>query len=280
MLDNEDLTIYYFGGSGGFFLLYMLLLTKQYQCIFEDGTADAFSQKSLHWNISDVSKWKNSEKWPSNIKTLGSTFSTRKIYFVCNPDPICVLPTANNKNNLRTEFPSNKILLYTDLKTQWYMAKTKRAYWFQQGWSLDGSGSVWKTPEFINEQFCLKYKKVKHSDWPDCSHMKDFYNLPVSVQEYCIKEYNFWELLDYDKFDNSDYFPPGVVYNNSLVYKRAVDFMDKVDIVVKLQDVISTKGLELFNQIGVSTTADVSKFLLQYLSLHTIEQRNYLLGKT
>jgi hypothetical protein len=279
MKKHPDITIFYFGASGGFFLLYMLLLTKQYRCVFKDGSVDAFSNRLTHWNISDVSKWKDTEIWPDNGKTLVAKFDTHKVYFVCNPDPLFLTKPGIHDGQFE-KLPSTKILLYTDLATQWNLAKTKRAYWFQQGRDLDGSGPVWQTDEFMEGQFRIRYDNVKQPEWPDCATSADFYSLPKHIQDTCINDHHFWEVLDYAKFDSPDYKPRGVEYNNEIVYKRAVDFMSQVDIVVKLQDVIKTKGSVLFDQLGITSSAEIAKFLVQYLSLHTVEQRGYLLGKT
>lgn len=275
MSKSNDLTIYYFGGSGGFFALYTLLLTKQYQCLFKDGSTDVFTTKDTHWNIKDVANWKDSEIWPDNAKTLMATFGSNKLYFICNPDPLFL---SQPGSFIRTyeQLPGKKLLLYTDLETQWYLAKTKRAYWFQAGKELDGSGPQWKNREFMQEQLRFRYGNARQAGWPDCNTFEEFYQLPQHIQDVCINQHHFWEVLDYEKFDNSDYFPEGVEYKGDVIYKRAAEFMQGMDHIVKLQDIIKTKGKALFDPLGIQPTADAVKFMLQYLSLHTPEQRKHL----
>lgn len=279
MPKSNDVTIFYFGASGGFFALYMLLLTKQYQCCFKNGDTDVFKVKESQWNVNDVSKWKYTEIWPDNVKTLTSTFTANKVFFVCNPDPIFL---SQPGEFIRTyeDFPGKKILLYTDLQTQWHLAKTKRAYWFQPGRELDGSGPQWKTDEFMQEQFRYRYDNAKLPSWPECPTVEQFYSLPKDIQDKCIIDNHFWELLDYKKFDDPAYCPIGVEHNGETIYKRAADFMTGMDVIVKLQDIINTKGRALLDPLGVQSTPDTVKFVIQYLSLHTPDQRMHLTKKS
>jgi hypothetical protein len=275
MSKTNDVTIFYFGASGGFFALYMLLLSKQYQCVFNNGSTNAFDIKDSQWNITDVAKWKDSEIWPNNVETLHANFSVNKVYFVCNPDPLFLTGPGPAPNGY-TRLPGKKLLLYTDLETQWYLAKTKRAYWFQDGRELNGSGPIWKNPEFMQKQLQYRYSNARLPGWPDCNTFEEFYRLPQEIQNECREHHHLWEVLDYEKFDNNDYFPTGVEYQGNMIYKRAAEFMDGMDVVVKLQDIIRTKGRALYDPLGLAPSADAIKFIIQYLSLHTPEQRKYL----
>ena len=273
----DDVTICYFGGSGGFFCLYLLLLSGQYKCCFENGTINVHQTKSTQWNIPNVSAWKDNEIWPNNGGTRSTSFDVSKVFFLCNPIPITQKPGP--QDNILANYPGKKILLYTDLATQWHLTKTKRAYWFQPGQQLNGRGTNWQTPEYREEQVLIWYNNIKQANWPLITKADDFYTLPQSIQDECIAEHSMWEVLDIGKFDNEDYQPPGVIYNGDLVYKKVVDVMPKMDIVVKLQDLIKTQGRVLFDQLGITTNIEVQKFIIQYLSLHTVEQRKFLLGK-
>jgi len=67
------------------------------------------------------SKWKWSEIWPDNLKTLETYFHNHrkfKIYFTCNDIDQWVT------------YPGTKIVLYTDLKSQIRLAWYKKANWF------------------------------------------------------------------------------------------------------------------------------------------------------
>lgn len=273
----SDVTLCYFGGSGGFFCLYLLLLSNQYKCFFEDGTHSVYDTKPVHWGIDNVSQWKDSEIWPDNGRTTIANFDVNKIFFLCNP--LLLTRTPGPHPDILSKYSGKKILLYTDLKTQWHLAKTKRAYWFQEGRQLNGKGPTWQTSEYREEQVIIWYNNVKQQDWPDITVADDFYNLPQEIQDECLNQHDMWEVLDIGKFDNEDYTPRGVMYNGDLVYKKVVDVMPQMDIVVKLQDVIATRGRILFDQLGIKPTPETQKFIIHYLSLHTAEQQALLLNK-
>lgn len=275
--NDSDVTICYFGGSGGFFCLYLLLLSNQYKCCFEDGTADVHKTKNEQWDIKSIPSWKDNEIWPNDAATRASSFNVNKVFFLCNP--IQLTQTPGPQEDMLAKFPGKKILLYTDLATQWHLSKSKRAYWFQQGRKLNGQGLSWQTPEYRNEQVLIWYNNIKLDEWPAISHADDFYNLPDEIQKECINEHSMWEVLDIGKFDDDNYSPRGVLFNGDIVYKKVVDVMPEMDIVVKLQDLIKTQGRVLFDQLGLTTNKDIQKFIVQYLSLHDVEQQKYLLGK-
>ena len=161
----------YFGGSGGFFALWHILLGTDYRCSLGkrswlnsyinikgedwpelpsvtdfpdsmveelrlnpnwqeivDNLVDSFNpltNNSLtyqqHWNIKDRSRWKSTEIWPENDVTQKSDYK-HKLFFVCNPSVRDVLSEADKK-----------ILLYTDYKTQYLLAKNKRAWKYGHG---------------------------------------------------------------------------------------------------------------------------------------------------
>ena len=161
----------YFGGSGGFFALWHILLGTDYRCSLGkrswlnsyinikgedwpelpsvtdfpdsmveelrlnpnwqeivDNLVDSFNpltNNSLtyqqHWNIKDRSRWKSTEIWPENDVTQKSDYK-HKLFFVCNPSVRDVLLEADKK-----------ILLYTDYKTQYLLAKNKRAWKYGHG---------------------------------------------------------------------------------------------------------------------------------------------------
>ena len=272
-----DVTICYYGGSGGFFCLYLLLLSNQYKCFFEDGTHSAYETKSAHWDIKEVAQWKSGEIWPDNHQTARANFEVNKVFFLCNPLPITHVP--GEQVNMVAKFAGKKILLYTDLATQWHLAKTKRAYWFQLGKQHNGKGTNWHTPEYQQEQIQIQYNNIKKPEWPTVTTLADFNALPQAIKDVCILEHSMWEVVDIGKFDEPGYFPPGVEYKGDLVYKKVVDVIPQMDIVIKLQDLIKTQGRILFDQLGISSNAETQKFLIYYLSLHNAEQLKFLLNK-
>lgn len=74
------------------------------------------------WNIQTTSKWKQGEIWPNNSVTLAESNPPRpyKIFFSCmSPD-----------SDVWPEYPGKKILIYTDIKSQLRLTRSKNAGWF------------------------------------------------------------------------------------------------------------------------------------------------------
>ena len=106
---KQHINLFYFGASGGFFSLHLLLLTNQYNCIFCGDNQNFDDIFENQWNISETCNWKDTETWPDNDRTLQSNFNN-KIFFHCN-----------DVGNF-IKFPGRKVVVYTDLSTQWQMA--------------------------------------------------------------------------------------------------------------------------------------------------------------
>jgi hypothetical protein len=86
------------------------------------------------WDINeDRTKWKSTEKWPSNLLTQNSSFSN-KLFFNCNPGQEDIIQDCDKK-----------ILLYTDIETQMMLAKNKHA-WIYAEKSIEEFELV-KTPQ-------------------------------------------------------------------------------------------------------------------------------------
>ena len=108
------------------------------------------------WNINeDRSKWKETEKWPTNHLTQKSSFKN-KLFFRCNPSPKDIIQDADIK-----------ILVYTDIETQIMLAKSKRAMWYQNNdtdpqlktTKFNGCKVYWRIDEivkFTDYQICLQ----------------------------------------------------------------------------------------------------------------------------
>jgi hypothetical protein len=255
---NNDITLFYFGASGGFFCLHLLLLTGKYHCKFckHDQNFDNIFNKQ--WNISDVSKWKETETWPDNTATLESNLSN-KIYYICNHIEDIAL------------YSGKKILLYTDFETQWYLAKTKQVAWFFETTYQD-------MIKQIHHEFTAYYNTIKAVNWPACNSIYDFNNLPNYIKTECLEN---WDIdkkfpinatveLDLEKF---------IKNNLRAMYNGEVTDIDlsQFDIVIKLQDLIKTDGDVLFKQLGIKGNRKCKDFVKLWLSKHTDEQRQYLL---
>ena len=108
------------------------------------------------WSVNeDRSRWKETEKWPTNQLTQKSSFKN-KLFFHCNPTAEDMIADGNKK-----------ILLYTDIETQVMLAKSKNAWAYAKGknaWTyfdknIEEFESV-KTPQTTKFNGCEVYHRV------------------------------------------------------------------------------------------------------------------------
>lgn len=249
---EQDINLFYSGGSGGFFCLHLLLLTDQCHCVLGNNVQTFEQVFQQHWNISDISSWKDSEAWPDNVATQQSKI-TRKVYFTCN-----------NVHQWQ-RLPGKKIVLYTDIETQCALAKAKHAHWF-----IDRT----------DQQFADVYNSIKGIDWPDCNSVAEFDTLPQAIKDECV---NRFYLFPQQEFKSSTLVNPilndAVYFGNDKVYADLVNekVFEQADIVVKLQDLINSNGDVLFSQLELTSNNRCKEFVTHWLSLHTEDQLKYLL---
>jgi hypothetical protein len=260
-MTQKDITLNYFGGSGGYFALHLLLLTDQYHCIFEGEEQDFKQIFQNQWNIRE--KWKDSEIHPDNNKTFISNI-VNKLYFCCNP-------TLTELD----KFPSKKIILYTDIETQMVLAKYKNAYLYTR--PEDAVNNI------IKQQFIMQYDSVRADNWPIVDQLTDFNLLSDDIKQECASifqinnpmGYRFpsgeHDLLDCYKHNMS------VLYKDDLIFNYILPFIQKADIVVKLQDLIKTNGEVLFNQLGILGNSKIKDFIDMYIQLHGVKEQKVLL---
>jgi len=146
---STDLALFYYPGCGGFFSLWHLLLSSDYQCRFYDydlikGDSwpilepttveeypdfvkqeiqqnfgiplDLAKQYQKHWTVLSKDPWTQTELCPSNRGTALS-LSSNRLFFYPNP--------TDQWQNHGTD---TKILIYTDLGTQFLLAKQQRKW--------------------------------------------------------------------------------------------------------------------------------------------------------
>lgn len=271
---NQDINLFYFGASGGFFCLHLLLLTDQYSCVFCKHGQDFETVFRKQWDISNISDWKSHECWPNNKKTQTSTL-TNKIYLTCN------------EINDFISYPGIPIILYTDIETQWYLAETKRAFWF-----------FGKTNEEllkeIHKNFEAYYQAIKADDRADdgtrCKDKQSFNFLPDHIEKEFIKwgDNKCWSPNDLSIDQSFWFYKHGISleYKNEKVFNKLIKNVnligngnrEKRNIVIKLQDLIKTKGTVLFDQLGIKGNQKTNDFVDFWLSKHTPEQLKYLIN--
>jgi hypothetical protein len=263
---NDDIKLFYFGGSGGYFCLHLLLLTNKYHCKFRglDQNFENIFQKQ--WNISDVSKWKLHEHEPDNSATFKSN-ALNKVYFACS-----VIDEL-------TPYSGKLIVLYTDIETQWYLSRTKQAYWFI------GDFDDAKMINDINLNFVHCYSQVRADNWPECNSIQEFNSLPDWIKNECFEKFKFDQSWDFDDLSqeaqlNKHRESVSIVYKGQTIHSPLVtddNIINQADIVVKLQDLIKTNGEILFEQLGIKGNQRCADFVKLWLSKHTDKQRSYLL---
>lgn len=252
---SQDVSLLYYGGSGGNFCLHLLMLTGNYNCIFNSDIQDFNTIFQNQWNIGQMGKWKTTETMVENDRTLHSNL-TNKIYLKCNP----------NKHSMN-KYPGTTVVIYTDIETQLYLAKTKNAFCFYKN-----------NPQ--EEWLVNKYQHIKTPEWPSCYSMAEFDNLPEHIKEECLTKWHFDDFFDFSKFIKIVREQQQILYNGDYILsdlKTVID-IDQADIKVKLQDLIKTKGRILFDQLGLQGNAQTDKFVDMYVNLHTPAQQNYLLN--
>jgi len=252
---SQDVSLLYYGGSGGNFCLHLLMLAGNYNCIFNSDIQDFDTIFQNQWNINQIGKWKTTETSVENDRTLHANLSN-KIYLKCNPD----------KHSL-TRYPGTTVVIYTDIETQIYLAKTKNAFWFFKN-----------NPQ--EEMLVRKYNSIKAKEWPTCYSMAEFDNLPETIKEECLTEWEFNRILDTAEFVQLFRAHRQILYKGDYILGSLKDIIDidQADIKVKLQDLIKTKGRVLFDQLGLQANAQTDNFVDMYVNLHTPEQQNYLLN--
>ena len=263
---SPDINLFYHGASGGFFCLHLLLLTNEYSCIFKGPVQDFKTIFQHQWNIKNISTWKATETWPDNQKTLSSNINN-KIFFHCG-----------NSIDVYNQFPGIKVILYTDVETQLYLAKTKTALWFKSDVKTEYYQS-------ITNDFLTCYNNIKSDSWPCLVSLNDFNKLPHCIQQECNDVFNFYKTWDFKNALNLDkvieyYVRSSDFYiDDTQVYKDLEKYIIKTEdnIVIKYQELIKTNGDILFDQLGITGNQVCKDFVKMYIDLHTYKQKKFLL---
>lgn len=264
----NNLSLHYGGGSGGFIGLHILLETDRYFCVL-DGltflTDSNFSAnfdylKLQQWNITEIGRWKNTEKWPDNIKTENSTSTRSKIFFHCN----YFESNANNKT----------ILIYTDIDSQLLLSKHKNANWYGAGATIINRLPLWQEV----------YHDIKENDWDnDIDLLTDFGSLPKYQQEeisIILSENSQKRLLtSVTEFPNPTESPNPTQITNSYktldngtkVTPLVAEFYKKADYCVSLQDLINTSGKALLDLLDLPHTNKHNILVNHWKKLHPVE---------
>jgi hypothetical protein len=246
------ININYYGGSGGFFTLWIVLLASEYRCKFRSDLSlnDIFNE---HWNIATTDTWKRTEIWPDNDKTEHSDIDKKIMYF-CSP-------TTDKWNNQR----GKRIMLYTDFSTQYKLSQMKNAFLFL------GADKLTEEKHVLN---CLTvtYENIRDSSWPKTSTLTsvdDFNNLDKNIHK---------ELLQCLGVESTNELSNDLKtsYKNDTVWHELEGKLETADLVIKLQDLIKTRGKILLDYLGYPSNQKVENFIDFWLKKHPVEIRNLL----
>lgn len=237
----STININYYGASGGFIALWTVLFGTDYRCVFDvDDNLDNIAQK--HWNITSLDKWKSTEIWPNNSATEASNLNN-KVLFFCGPSDECW--------NLQK---GKRIFIYTDINTQYQLAKIKNAFFF-----------VDKSVDFISNAFLKSYNNIKDVSWPKLHSINEFNTLELPVQK---------ELLETLKINDISEFADHIIqslqtkFKEDAVWHELGNKIHQADFTVKLQDLISTSGDILLNYLGYSSNKKTKEFIKQWFLKH------------
>lgn len=244
----KDINLIYSGGSGGFLLLHLLLLSGSFYVSFKDKTLDQAIEQQ--WKVHDPTCWKRTEEWPANDQTFTHATELRKIYFHCNP-------TEN------TSLADRTAVIYTDYYSQTQLAYYKRAHWYI------GTKSDQEQPQLLGYLATLRewkrhYNNIKDPAWPRCVSFRHINKLPDYIQQELSNDPYTKSFID-KQFDF-------VKYRNDFVYRPAKAYLDSADIVVKLQDVVNTRGEILVDAFDIPPINNQQRELIaHWCSLHPPE---------
>lgn len=269
----KPIHILYAGGSGGNICAHLVLQSNQHFCVFSKlptpQTARQFRQqfeqvKQDQWAIDRPEHWKRREYWPDNTATSTVLVpGLAKLLLTCTPGDVDVI----NPDHIT-------VLLYTDIDTQYDIAKFKRVHLFTNVIDIDAH-----CYELCNQVWSKNYSNVKDSGWPMVD-LNDLPTLPMNIQT---------ELFDLHQ--GFDIWADWLVHRDSCktyktlyvsseaqaridqdwVPQSVADIAGQVDHVIKLQNVVATKGKILLDSVDLPYFSQHQDLFDRWFNLHSYE---------
>lgn len=273
VIKPEHVNIFYLGSNGGHFCLHLLLLTKQYNCMFEKELPfkKIFTKQ---WEINSIENWKNTEFHTNNKKTLESALLTNKVFLFCNT------------YQRHLTFSGCKVLIYTDSKTEWMLSAAKNVGIFFPDKNTEEFQKK-SLPELdvahrrLLEFIINEYNNIKANSWPDCNQFEDFVNLSDDIKQELVIKWDFTNRWDFDRFDSNAMIEKYTRANSNTYNSDLVSITDEMiassDIIIKLQDLVKTNGNILFEKLGIQGNQQCIDFTNKWLNLHTDELKAMIL---
>ena len=225
--------------ADGQFVLHLLLLTRQLQA--ESGYMGIDFDKFREMQYPNPKdNWNEPLFFLNNESTRRSNI-VRRLYFY------------HKQMNLSKYQDTVKVMVYVPMESHNGLMRTK----------------YHEEPEQLNV-FERVYNEIKGSDWPECKSTVEFKNLPEWVQREALSIAPTLIIAnDQEKTTHT--------FNGVEVFQEDVPLLNRADITILLSEVVKTKGSALFQQLGLTATKETDAFVDYYVSLHTEEQKQYLL---
>ena len=220
-------------------MLHLLLLSGKFYTAFNKNEfIDSIIDKQ--WNVSDHSKWKQSETWPNNL-------ALDRLYFICNPD-----------QDSASFAPAKNLVLYTDIDSQIELAWYKKANWFCNDCSSSLKIAVLKK---LIQEWHAHYCNLKDPSWPSHVSARHINRLPKKIQQKLLDSECTHQLLK--KFADCRLSLVGN-YEKDLVDLSILPFLQNADVVVKLQDLVNSNGTVLENLLGIPPINEQQRDLIDH----------------
>ena len=238
---TQDVLLASLPGSVGQFVLHLLLLTRQLQSVFgyHGFSFDEFRELQF---ASPKKTWGKPLSFLDNAATA-KLENCRKLFWY-------------HKDTDLSQFQHTcKITIFSDIKTHNFLLKSK---------DIQGDS--------IYAHFKNEYLKVKGSDWPDCNDFLQFSKLPEWIQQ---------EARQMSDYFNTNYHNDNVgcpLWQGNPVNENFMPLLRNSNFTFQLRDIIHTKGHVLFDRLNLEPTNETDSFVDFYISLHTEEQKHYLLS--
>lgn len=255
MTHQHIYNIGYRGGSGGFLFLHFLLLSDQcYNDIFDNiDFPDVIAQQ---WNISDHQRWKASEYWPNNFKSINNDSSLTKISYFCNPT---VEEFFQKKQLLDTV-----IIGYNNVKDpDWPAVESLKDFVNLPNWIYD---EIYNTLDCKNTLGYLKGQADLKHIWL----YTDFNS--QNELAYYKKAYFYHKQPSREKIQ--DFEDKTEIWNGISVDKNAVHFLNHSHIQIKLQDLVNSPDSLIDHGLIKQVNQKQHNLLKHWKSLHPPELLN------
>jgi hypothetical protein len=283
-LKTKDIHLLYYGGTGGLICSHVILQSQQHFCLYRtypqknykwpDSKAKFLKQfdevKNYQWNIHDVARWKQTEIWPENLNTEQIQIDgLNRLYVTNNP----------SSTNMQIYRPTNiNVAIYTDIISQIELSSLKNAYWF-----IDNI-----YPQ-NNQQWQSSYGNVKDVLWPEVE-LCDVDLLSDEIwQELLTQHQGFDIFFNYSKNKNEVELLSHFLLRKTMQYKMPKEIVNidweynsilpKVDHMVKLQDVIRSKGRYLTDLLELPWNTGHADLIDHWIKLHPPELIEKILSR-